>query len=192
MLNKKQFKKKKLGFISKNDLEQLLLRNPVGTFMLRFSERNSGSLSIGYNSGDIQNPIRHCLLSEENAGFHFLFFIFYFIFYFIFGFIFFLFIILKTKKKGKNLSKIADFIGEDSTLSHFCRLIPKIHTQDPQSSTPSFELVQKHTALENFYSKTSKSTPSIEGYDTKIVRPQTLNTNFNFGMMNQINFQDVE
>lgn len=36
------------GFINKDLMEQILLQQQVGSFALRFSETNAGSLSIGY------------------------------------------------------------------------------------------------------------------------------------------------
>ena len=124
-----------IAFISKQDLEMMLSSQPPGTFMLRFSERNSGTLSIGYKSNDPLNPVKHCLLTEENAG--------------------------------KSLSRVADFIGENMGLTHFLKLVPRMHTAD-QSNAPNFVLAPKDEHLREYYTKQTKTNPALEGYETRI------------------------
>lgn len=58
------------GFITKPDVEYLLKGQPVGTFIIRFSERRPGKVAIAYNKFDDKTRIvetKHYLVDLHDA-----------------------------------------------------------------------------------------------------------------------------
>lgn len=52
------------GFLSSTETERLLDRQPIGTFLIRFSKSKPGSFAIGYVEGDAQKTkVTHTLIS---------------------------------------------------------------------------------------------------------------------------------
>lgn len=57
-----------MGFIDKSHVESLLSREPHGTFMLRFSERCSGTVAVAYSEIDTTSgrlKLKHYLLKAK-------------------------------------------------------------------------------------------------------------------------------
>lgn len=57
------------GFLSKNVLNEILTNQQIGSYVIRFSEKNPGQMTIGYVTSIPPEPIRHYLLkTEDTAG----------------------------------------------------------------------------------------------------------------------------
>eukprot|EP01121_Diplochlamys_sp_Union-15-3_P015691 TRINITY_DN5234_c0_g1_i1.p1 TRINITY_DN5234_c0_g1~~TRINITY_DN5234_c0_g1_i1.p1 ORF type:complete len:469 (+),score=64.69 TRINITY_DN5234_c0_g1_i1:127-1407(+) len=57
------------GLISKNTAETILMQQPPGTFLIRFSERHKGGIAVAYrwsDSGD--KPVRHYLVRPSDTA----------------------------------------------------------------------------------------------------------------------------
>jgi len=57
------------GLISKSEAESILMQQPLGTFLIRFSERHKGGLAVAYrwrDSGD--KPVRHYLVRPSDTA----------------------------------------------------------------------------------------------------------------------------
>jgi hypothetical protein len=56
------------GFITKEETNEFLRDQEVGTFLIRFSESFAGQFAIGYVSDDPSDPVKHYLVRAEDAG----------------------------------------------------------------------------------------------------------------------------
>ena len=56
------------GFLTKEECNQALENQGLGTFLLRFSESNPGLFGIAYVSDDHDEKIKHCLVRAEEIG----------------------------------------------------------------------------------------------------------------------------
>jgi len=56
------------GFFTKEACNKALARQPVGTFMIRFSESKPGLFGVAYVSTDAKDPVKHYLVKAEDIG----------------------------------------------------------------------------------------------------------------------------
>ena len=57
------------GFVSRENVAQILKNRPVGTFLLRFSERHGGSLTVGYVGVDLGvTKVKHYLIQPSDVA----------------------------------------------------------------------------------------------------------------------------
>jgi hypothetical protein len=56
------------GLISKPDCNRLLENEPVGTFLIRFSDSNAGALAIAYTTGEAKDKVRHYMVKPEDIS----------------------------------------------------------------------------------------------------------------------------
>jgi len=53
------------GFISKEEAEEILQKQPQGTFLLRFSERSAGQFAVAYVKPVVD--VKHYLIKNEDT-----------------------------------------------------------------------------------------------------------------------------
>jgi len=58
------------GFLTREAVEETLMNEEVGTFLIRFAERHPGLFAVGYKTDepDINKSVRHYLIRPEDTG----------------------------------------------------------------------------------------------------------------------------